>query len=112
MVEQEEERCGFGLAAHSVDTGWYFGRWSHIGLPVHPLEERLRVAFLRPGAKIVGCAFTEDVARYGRRVCVEIFRVGGLGFCTFEVDEICPHITSVRFAVEGVETVGFSCCHR
>src|SRR5215217_8050826 len=74
----------------------------------HSLEERLRISFLRPGAKIVGYAFTEDVACYGRRACVEIFRVGGLGLCSFEVDEICPHITSVRFAVEGVESIFWS----
>ena len=108
MVEQEEEGCVFGPAAHSVDTGWDFGCWSHTGLLAHPLEERLCISFLRPGAKIVGYAFTEDIARYGRRVCVEIFPVGGLGFCAFEVDEICPQITSVRFAVEGVESIFWS----
>src|SRR5215218_7107750 len=112
MVEQEEEGCVFGPAAHSVDTGWDFGCWSHTGLLAHPLEERLRISFLRPGAKIVGYAFTEDVARYGRRVCVEIFRVGGLGLCSFEVDEICPHITSVRFTFEGIESIRFSSRHR
>src|SRR5215211_2956239 len=112
MVEQEEEGCVFGPAAHSVDTGWYFGCWSHTSLLAHPLEERPRISFLRPGAKIVGYAFTEGVARYGRRVCVEIVRVGGLGFCAFEVDEICPQITSVRFAVEGVESIRFSGRHR
>src|SRR5215212_4534565 len=43
MVEQEEEGGVFGPAAHSVDTGWYSGRWSHTGLLAHPLEERLRI---------------------------------------------------------------------
>src|ERR687897_1660379 len=38
MVEQEEEGCGFGLAAHCVDTGWGLGRWSHTGLLAHPLS--------------------------------------------------------------------------
>src|SRR5215210_173577 len=112
MVEHEEEGCVFGPAAHSVDTGWYFGCWSHTGLLAHSLDKRLRISFLRPGAKIVGYAFTEDIARYGRRVCVEIFRVGGLGFCAFEVDEICPQITSVRFTVEVVESIRFSGRHR
>src|SRR5215208_1320410 len=112
MVEQEEEGCVFGPAAQSVDTGWYSGCWSHTGLLAHPLEERLRISFLRPGAEIVGCAFAEDVARYGRRVCVEIIRVGGQGFCAFEMDEISPQITSVGSAVGCVETVRFSACHR
>src|SRR5215211_9178271 len=110
MVEQEEEGCVFGLAAHGVDTGWDFGRWSHTGFLVHPLEERLRVALFRPGAEVVGCAFTVDVTRYRRRARVETIRIGSQGFCVLEVDEIRPQIT--RCAVGSVETIGFSCCHR
>src|SRR5215211_8383832 len=44
MVEQEEEGCVFGPAAHSVDTGWDFGCWSHTGFLAHSLEERTSVA--------------------------------------------------------------------
>src|SRR5215212_481704 len=102
MVEQEEEGCVFGLAAHGVDTGWDFGRWAHTGFLVHPLEKRLRVALFRPGAEVVGCAFTESVACYGRSACIEIFRIRSQGFCFLDVDEIRPQVTSC--AVGSVET--------
>jgi hypothetical protein len=90
LIEQEQKGWAFGLAAHGVDTGWDFGRRSYTGLLVHPLEERLRISFLRPGAEVVGYALAEDVARYGRSACVEILCVGGQRFCAFKVDEVGP----------------------
>src|ERR671911_2718827 len=105
MVEQEEEGGVFGLATNCVDTSWDIGRWFHIGLLVHPLEERLRVALFRPGAEVVGRAFTEDIARYGRRACVEIIHVGGERFGAFEMDEIRPAPARGRTVVLRVEAV-------
>src|SRR5919107_1728438 len=112
MIEQEEEGCAFGLAANRVDTGWYFGRWSHTGFLAHALQERPGIAFFRPGAEVVGPAFTEGVARHNRRACVKVIGVGGQGFCAFEVDEVSPQVARVRFTVRGFEAVAFLCGHR
>ena len=67
----------------------------HAGSLPYPLEEEVHVALFRPGAEVVGRAFTVDVARYGRCARVEIFSVGGQGFCALEVDEIRPQRTSI-----------------
>src|SRR3712207_8227967 len=68
MIEQEEEGCAFGFAANRVDAGWDFGRWSHTRFLAHALQERPGIAFFGPGAEVVGRAFAEGLARYGRRV--------------------------------------------
>src|SRR5215203_6482778 len=72
-------------------------------------EKCSSVAFFRSGAEVVGCAFTEGVARYRRRASVETVRIGGEGFCSLEVDEIRPQIA--RFAFGSVETIRLSGCH-
>src|SRR5687768_4766674 len=103
MVEQEQEGCVLGLAAHGVDTGRDLGRRTHSGPLTRPLEEGVHVALFRPGAEVVGCPLTIDVTRYRWSARVEATSIGGQRLCALEMDKVCPQIT--RIAACSVETV-------